>query len=120
MRSRRFAIKQTNETPAVMSCEGRAIKYDLLCWRSQRQRTDFRSLTVTESEGLSEKPGSLPEHLKGTLMRAILAVAITATLVLVAWWNYSTSADAGPNVAKSIDPTVMTLKAPDMPQYVGP
>jgi hypothetical protein len=53
-------------------------------------------------------------------MRTILAIAITATFVLVAWWNYSTTADAGPNVAKSIDPTVMTSNAPDMPQYVGP
>jgi hypothetical protein len=53
-------------------------------------------------------------------MRTILAVAIAATFVLVAWWNYSTSADAGPDVAKSVAPTVMTLSAPDMPQYVGP
>jgi hypothetical protein len=43
-------------------------------------------------------------------MRTILAVAITATFVLFTWWNYSTLGDEGPNVAKSIDPTV---------QYVG-
>jgi hypothetical protein len=52
-------------------------------------------------------------------MRAMLAVAITAAFVLVAWRNYwMVSADAGPNVAKSsIDSSV-----PDMPQpqYVGP
>jgi hypothetical protein len=43
-------------------------------------------------------------------MRAILAVAITATtLVLIAWWNNSTSADARPNVTKSIHPIVTTL-----------
>jgi hypothetical protein len=56
-------------------------------------------------------------------MRAILVVAITATFVLVfgPWWNHATSADArGTNVANSIDPTVMTSNAPDMPQYVGP
>lgn len=55
-------------------------------------------------------------------MRSILAVAITATFVLVVWWNHSTVADVGPNVAKSIDPTAMTLKAADMPtqQFVGP
>lgn len=56
-------------------------------------------------------------------MRAILAVAITATFVLVfgPWWNHSTVADARPNVA-SIDPTAMTLKAADMPtqQFDGP
>jgi hypothetical protein len=53
-------------------------------------------------------------------MRAILAVAITATFVLVAFWNHATSGDAGPNVAKSIDPTVTTLDAAGMPTYVGP
>jgi hypothetical protein len=83
----------------------------------------YGHLAITESEGLSEKPGSIPEHLKGrTPMRSILAVAITATFVLVAWWNRSTVADAGPNLAESIDPTAMTLKAADMPtqQFVGP
>jgi hypothetical protein len=53
-------------------------------------------------------------------MRTILAVAITATFVFVVWWNHSTSADAGPNVAKSTDSTAITLNAPDMPAYVGP
>ena len=53
-------------------------------------------------------------------MRAILVVVITATFVLVVgpWWNHSTSADAGQNVAKSIAPIVTTLNAADMPQYV--
>jgi len=54
-------------------------------------------------------------------MRAMLAVAITAAFVLVAWRNYSmVSADARPNVAKSIAPSAMTSNMPDMPQYVGP
>jgi hypothetical protein len=59
-------------------------------------------------------------------MRAILAVLITANFVLVfgPWWNHSTTADAGQNVAKSIDPTAMTLtlKAADMPtqEFVSP
>jgi hypothetical protein len=53
-------------------------------------------------------------------MRTILAIAITATFVLVAFWNHATSGDAGLNVAKSIDTTVTTLNAPDMPSYVGP
>jgi hypothetical protein len=56
-------------------------------------------------------------------MRAILAVAIIATFVLIfgPWWNHPTVADASPNVA-SIDPTAMTLKAADMPaqEFVGP
>jgi hypothetical protein len=52
-------------------------------------------------------------------MRAIVAVSITA-FVLVARRNHSTSADAGANVAKSIDPTLMTSNAPDMPRCVGP
>jgi len=53
-------------------------------------------------------------------MRAILVVVITATFVLVVgpWWNHSTSADAGQNVAKSIDPTALTLNAVDMPTQV--
>jgi hypothetical protein len=50
-------------------------------------------------------------------MRTIVAVAITAAFVLVSFWP---SADAGPNVAKSIDQTAMTQNVPDMPQYVGP
>jgi hypothetical protein len=55
-------------------------------------------------------------------MRTMLAVAITATFVLVAFWNHATSGDAGPKVATSIDPTAMTLNATDMPtqQFVGP
>jgi hypothetical protein len=58
-------------------------------------------------------------------MRTILAVAITATFVLIfgPWWNHATSADARQtNVANSIDPTAMTLNAGDMPtqQFVGP
>ena len=55
-------------------------------------------------------------------MRTILAVAITAAFVLVfgPWWNHS--ADAGRNVATSIDPTALTLNAGDMPtqQFAGP
>ena len=51
-------------------------------------------------------------------MRTFLAVAIAASFILVAWWNYSLSADAG--IGKSIDPAAMTSNAPDMPQYVGP
>jgi hypothetical protein len=53
-------------------------------------------------------------------MRAILAVVITATFVLVVgpWWNHSTSADAGQSVAKSIDPTALTLNAADMPTQI--
>jgi hypothetical protein len=57
-------------------------------------------------------------------MRTILAVAITATFILVfgPWWPHSMTADAGPNIAKSIDPTALTLNAPDMPtqQFVAP
>jgi hypothetical protein len=57
-------------------------------------------------------------------MRAILAVAITATFVLVIgpWWNHPTVADAGRNVAKSIDPIAMMSDAAEMPtqQFVGP
>ena len=57
-------------------------------------------------------------------MRTILAVAITAAFVLVVgpWWNHSTTADAGQSVAKSIDPTALTLNAGDMPtqQFAGP
>jgi len=57
-------------------------------------------------------------------MRTTLAVAITATFVLVVgpWWNHSTVADAGQNVAKSIDPTALTLNAAGMltQQFVGP
>jgi hypothetical protein len=53
-------------------------------------------------------------------MRAILAVVITATFVLVVgpWWNHSTMADAGQNVAKSIDPTALTLNAAHMPTQI--
>jgi hypothetical protein len=46
-------------------------------------------------------------------MRTILVVAITAFFVLVAFWP---SADAEPNAAKSIEPTVTTSKVPDFPQ----
>jgi hypothetical protein len=46
-------------------------------------------------------------------MRTILAVAISAFFILVGFWL---SADAGPNAAKSIEPTVTTSKAPDFPQ----
>jgi hypothetical protein len=55
-------------------------------------------------------------------MRTILAVAVTATFVLVGWWNYSTSADSGLNVAKSTDSTAVTSNARDMSTqlYVGP
>jgi hypothetical protein len=59
-------------------------------------------------------------------MRAILAVLITANFVLVfgPWWNHSTMADAGQKIAKSINPTAMTLtlNAADMPaqQFVAP
>jgi hypothetical protein len=54
-------------------------------------------------------------------MRAILAVAILATFVLVfgPWPIHSTAADARPNVATSIDPAVTTLDAAGMPTYVG-
>lgn len=52
-------------------------------------------------------------------MRTVLAVAITATFVLVTWRNHVTSADAEANVAKSIGPTVVRSNVPDMPQYVG-
>jgi hypothetical protein len=45
-------------------------------------------------------------------------IAITATFVLTAWWNHSTSVDAGANVRKSIDSTA--LNASDMLTYVGP
>jgi hypothetical protein len=59
-------------------------------------------------------------------MRAILAFAIAATFVLVVgpWWNHSPMADAGQNVAKSVDPIAMTmtLNAADMPTqiFAGP
>jgi hypothetical protein len=55
-------------------------------------------------------------------MRAILAVAITATFVLVAFWNHATSGDARPNVAKSIDPIAMMSDSAEMPtqEFVGP
>jgi hypothetical protein len=55
-------------------------------------------------------------------MRTILAVVIIATFVLVVgpWSIHSTVADARPNVAKSIDPSVMMSNAPEMRQYVGP
>lgn len=53
-------------------------------------------------------------------MRTILAVTIAASFILLAWWNYSLSADAGTRVAKSINPAGMTSNVPDMPQYVGP
>jgi hypothetical protein len=54
-------------------------------------------------------------------MRAIIAVAITATFVLVfgPWSIHSTVADARPNVATSTDPAVTRLDAASMPTYVG-
>lgn len=54
-------------------------------------------------------------------MRTILAVVIIATFVVVVgpWSIQSTVADARPNVAKSIDPTVTTLDVAGMPTYVG-
>jgi hypothetical protein len=55
-------------------------------------------------------------------MRAILAVAIAATFVLVfgPWWNHLTKADAGQNVAKSVSPIVTTLNPADMPAQQYP
>jgi hypothetical protein len=52
-------------------------------------------------------------------MRVILAIAITATFVLAAWWNNTTLANTK-QTGVSIDPTVMTLSATDLPvqEYV--
>jgi len=52
-------------------------------------------------------------------MRVVLAIAITATFVLAAWWNNPTLANTKPT-GVSIDPTVMTLSATDLPvqEYV--
>ena len=54
-------------------------------------------------------------------MRAILAIAIAATFVLVfgPWSIHSTVADAPPSVANSIDPADTTFDAGGMPTYVG-
>ena len=52
-------------------------------------------------------------------MRAILAVAITVTFVLVLGsWSIHL-AYARPNVATSADPAVTTSDAAGMPTYVG-
>jgi hypothetical protein len=53
-------------------------------------------------------------------MRAILAVAITATFVLAFWWNHSTLAGTGSNATTSIDLAVTTLNASDMPAQQYP
>ena len=52
-------------------------------------------------------------------MRVILAIVITATFVLAAWWNNPTLANSK-QTGVSIDPTVMTLSATDLPvqEYV--
>jgi hypothetical protein len=78
---------------------------------------------MTENEGLRTSPGQFPEHLKvRTPTRTIISVLITANFLLVVGplWNHSTMANAGQNVAKSIDPAAMTLDAAGMPTYVGP
>jgi hypothetical protein len=52
-------------------------------------------------------------------MRVALAIAITATFVLAAWWNNPTLANTkqtGVSI-NPIDPTVMTLSASDLPVW---
>lgn len=54
-------------------------------------------------------------------MRILLAIAITSTFVLAAWWNNSTLANTKQTVGISIDPSVMTLSTSDLPaqQYAA-
>jgi hypothetical protein len=48
-------------------------------------------------------------------MRITLAIAIAATFAFAAWWNLPTLAGPRPATTVSIDPTVLTMNAKDMP-----